>query len=162
MTRPPLIPEPEPGRLDEAGIIAGFAQRMMYTVAKDQYTASEFDAYQALAYSVRDRLMERWFKTQSAYYVADAKRVYYLSLEFLMGRALLNNIVNLGARHAHVQALRRLGYDLEALQEKEWDAGLGNGGLGRLAAAIYGSTDQANCGGPGVGFEEMLRGREDC
>ncbi len=137
---PGLIPEPLPGRLDETGIITGFAQRMMYTVAKDSYTASDFDAYLAVAYSVRDRLMERWFKTQSAYYQADAKRVYYLSLEFLMGRALLNNVVNLGARHAHVQALRRLGYDLEALQEKEWDAGLGNGGLGRLAACILDSA----------------------
>ncbi len=135
-----LIPEPPPGHLDETGIVAGFAHRMMYTVAKDGHTASDFDAYQAAAYTVRDRLMERWFKTQSAYYVADAKRVYYLSLEFLMGRALLNNIVNLGARHAHVQALRRLGYDLEALQQKEWDAGLGNGGLGRLAACILDSA----------------------
>ncbi|MEO5760700.1 MAG: glycogen/starch/alpha-glucan family phosphorylase, partial [Vicinamibacteria bacterium] len=135
-----LIPEPPPGRLDEAGIIASFAQRMMYTVAKDAYTARDFDVYQALAYSVRDRLMERWFKTQSAYYVADVKRVYYLSLEFLMGRALLNNVVNLGARHAHLQALRQLGYDLEAIQEKEWDAGLGNGGLGRLAACILDSA----------------------
>jgi len=134
------IPEPPRGRLDETGIVAGFAQRMMYTVAKDGYTASEFDAYMAVAYSVRDRLMERWFKTQSAYYVADAKRVYYLSLEFLMGRALSNNIINLGARHAHVQAMRQLGYDLEALQEKEWDAGLGNGGLGRLAACILDSA----------------------
>ena len=116
---PRLIPEPLPGRLDETGIITGFAQRMMYTVAKDGYTASDFDAYMAIAYSVRDHLMERWFKTQSAYYQADAKRVYYLSLEFLMGRALLNNVVNLGARHAHVQAMRQLGYDLEALQEKE-------------------------------------------
>jgi glycogen phosphorylase len=134
------IPEPPRGRLDESGIVAGFAQRMMYTVAKDTYTASDFDAYMALSYSVRDRLMERWFKTQSAYYQADAKRVYYLSLEFLMGRALLNNVINLGSRHAHVQALRRLGYDLEALQEKEWDAGLGNGGLGRLAACILDSA----------------------
>ncbi len=137
--RPP-IPEPPPGRLDEAGIIAGFAQRMMYTVGKDAHTAREWDAYQAIAYSVRDRLVERWFKTQNAYYEADAKRVYYLSLEFLMGRALLNNVVNLGARHAYVQALRQLGYDLETLQETEWDAGLGNGGLGRLAACIMDSA----------------------
>ncbi|MBK5257464.1 MAG: glycogen/starch/alpha-glucan phosphorylase [Vicinamibacteria bacterium] len=113
---------------------------MMYTVAKDVHTATDFDVYTAVAYSVRDRLMERWFKTQSAYYLADTKRVYYLSLEFLMGRALLNNVVNLGARDAHIHALRGLGYDLEALQEKEWDAGLGNGGLGRLAACILDSA----------------------
>src|SRR5438132_4733869 len=128
------IPEPRPGRLDPDGIVEAFAHRMMYSVAKDAYTARDFDVYQALAYAVRDRLMERWFHTQNAYYQADAKRVYYLSLEFLMGRALLNNIVNLGARDAYLHARRQLGYDLETLQECEWDAGLGNGGLGRLAA----------------------------
>ncbi len=140
MPRPRVIPEPIPGRLDEMGVITAFAQRMMYTVAKDGHTATDFDAYMATAYSVRDRLMERWFKTQSAYYGADAKRVYYLSLEFLMGRALLNNVVNLQSRDAHVSGLRQLGYDLESLQEREWDAGLGNGGLGRLAACILDSA----------------------
>lgn len=134
------IPEPPPGALDEAGVVAAFAQRMMYTVAKDVHTATDFDAYMALSYAVRDRLMERWFKTQSSYYHADAKRVYYLSLEFLMGRTLLNNVVNLGAREAHINALQQLGYDLESLQEREWDAGLGNGGLGRLAACFLDSA----------------------
>ena len=94
--------------------------------------------------------MERWFKTQSAYYVADAKRVYYLSLEFLLGRALVSNIVNLGARGAYTEALRSLGYDLEALHEEEWDAGLGNGGLGRLAACILDSA--ATLGLPFYGY----------
>jgi glycogen phosphorylase len=149
------IPEPRPGRLDEAGIIDAFAHRMMYSVAKDQFTSSEFDVYQALAYAVRDRLMERWFRTQSAYYQADAKRVYYLSLEFLMGRALLNNIVNLGARDAYLAAMRQIGYDLEALQEREWDAGLGNGGLGRLAACFLDSaaTLQLPFYGYGIRYE---------
>jgi hypothetical protein len=149
------IPQPPPGRLDEAGIVDAFAHRMMYSVAKDQFTASDFDVYQSLAYAVRDRLMERWFRTQSAYYQADAKRVYYLSLEFLMGRALLNNIVNLGARDAYLSAMRQLGYDLEALQEREWDAGLGNGGLGRLAACFLDSaaTLQLPFYGYGIRYE---------
>jgi starch phosphorylase len=134
------IPKPAPGRLDVPSITEAFAHRMMYSVAKDQYTARDFDAYQALAYAVRDRLMERWFRTQDAYYHADAKRVYYLSLEFLMGRALLNNVLNLGAMNAYREALERLGYDLEELQEQEWDAGLGNGGLGRLAACLLESA----------------------
>ncbi len=99
----PRIPTPSPGRLDEAGIVEAFAHRMMYSVAKDQYTASYFDVYQALAFAVRDRLMERWFRTQSAYYLADAKRVYYLSLEFLLGRALVTNVINLGARDAYTR-----------------------------------------------------------
>jgi len=146
----PRIPLPPPGRLDEAGICESFAFRMMYTVAKDEYTAREFDVYKALAYAVRDRLMERWFRTQNAYYQADAKRVYYLSLEFLMGRALVHNVINLGARDAYLHAMQRLGYDLEALQEREWDAGLCNGGLGRLAACILDSA--ATLGLPFYGY----------
>ena len=151
----PRIPQPSPGRLDEAGIVEAFAHRMMYSVAKDEHTARDFDVYQALAYAVRDRLMERWFRTQSAYYQADAKRVYYLSLEFLMGRALINNVINLGARDAYLSALQKLGYDLEALQEQEWDAGLGNGGLGRLAACIMDSaaTLQLPFYGYGIRYE---------
>jgi starch phosphorylase len=138
--RKPRIPQPPPGGLDEESIVRTLAQHMMYSVAKDEHTATDYDIYKALAYSVRDRLMERWFRTQSAYYHADTKRVYYLSLEFLLGRALMNNIVNLGARDQHIDALQRIGCDLETLQEQEWDAGLGNGGLGRLAACIMDSA----------------------
>lgn len=127
-----------------------FTYHMMYTVAKDEHTATDFDVYMALAHAVRDRLMERWFRTQSTYYRADAKRVYYLSLEFLLGRALVSNVVNLGARGAYIKALRRLGCDLETLQEQEWDAGLGNGGLGRLAACIMDSA--ATLGLPFYGY----------
>ena len=94
--------------------------------------------------------MERWFRTQDAYYHADAKRVYYLSLEFLMGRALLNNVLSLEALDAHREALELLGYDLEELQEQEWDAGLGNGGLGRLAACLLESA--ATVGLPFYGY----------
>ena len=123
---------------------------MTYSVAKDQHTASDFDVFQAMAYAVRDRLMERWFRTQSAYYKADARRVYYLSMEFLLGRAFIHNVINLRARNAYTGALRRIGYDLEALQEQEWDAGLGNGGLGRLAACIMDSA--ATLGLPFYGY----------
>src|SRR5918994_106530 len=148
--RHPGIPAPPPGRLDEDHIVQSFAYHMMYTVAKDEYTATDFDVYKGLAHAVRDRLMERWFRTQSAYYRADAKRVYYLSLEFLLGRALVHNVVNLGARDAYIGAMRGLGCDLEALQEQEWDAGLGNGGLGRLAACIMDSA--ATLGLPFYGY----------
>jgi starch phosphorylase len=144
------IPQPSPGGLDEPRIVEAFAHRMMYSVAKDQYTATDFDVYRALAYAVRDRLMERWFRTQSAYYRADAKRVYYLSLEFLIGRVLLQNVINLGARDAYSGAMRQIGYDLETLQQQEWDAGLGNGGLGRLAACIMDSA--ATIGLPFYGY----------
>ena len=144
------IPEVSPGRLDADGILTAFAHRMKHTVAKDEHTATDFDVYQALAYAVRDRLTDRWFETQSAYYVADTKRVYYLSLEFLLGRALVHNIINLGAHDACTQAMRRVGLDLEMLHEQEWDAGLGNGGLGRLAACIMDSG--ATLGLPFFGY----------
>ena len=134
------IPQPRPGKIDSAGITDAFAHRMMYSVAKDEFTASEYDVYQALAYTIRDRMMERWFHTQKAYYESNAKRVYYLSLEFLMGRALLNNVLNLGAFDATNRAMRQLGYRLEELEEQEADAGLGNGGLGRLAACMLDSA----------------------
>jgi starch phosphorylase len=134
------IPDVPPGRLDAEGMLTAFAHRMKHTVAKDEHTATDFDVYQALAYAVRDRITDRWFETQSGYYASDAKRVYYLSLEFLLGRALVHNIINLDAQDACMQAMRRVGYDLEVLQEQEWDAGLGNGGLGRLAACIMDSA----------------------
>ena len=133
---PRNIPTPQAGGMHVPEIIDAFAHRMMYSIAKDAHTASDFDVYQGLAFAVRDRLMERWFSTQSAYYHQDAKRVYYLSLEFLMGRALLNNVVNLGAADAYSRAMGELGFRLEDITEQEWDAGLGNGGLGRLAACI--------------------------
>ncbi|MFZ1375970.1 MAG: glycogen/starch/alpha-glucan phosphorylase [Geothrix sp.] len=133
---PRNIPTPQAGGMHVPEIIDAFAHRMMYSIAKDAHTATDFDVYQGLAFAVRDRLMERWFSTQSAYYKQDAKRVYYLSLEFLMGRALLNNVVNLGAADAYSRAMGELGFRLEDITEQEWDAGLGNGGLGRLAACI--------------------------
>src|SRR5262245_2843186 len=123
---------------------------MMYSVAKDAYTASDHDIFQALAFAVRDRLVERWFRTQNAYYIADVKRVYYLSLEFLMGRALLSNVVNLCAHDAYRDAVKGLGFDLDRLHEEESEAGLGNGGLGRLAACFLDSA--ATLGLPFYGY----------
>src|SRR5260370_25485841 len=84
--------------------------------------------------------MERWFATQDAYYRQDVKRVYYLSLEFLLGRLLVSNIINLGAEDAYADAVRSLGLDLEQVSSCENDAGLGNGGLGRLAACFLESA----------------------
>ena len=136
----PTIPKPQPGGLDPDAIVDSFAFRMMYSVARDQYNATDLDAFQALAFAVRDRLMERWFATQDTYYKADVKRVYYLSLEFLLGRLLVSNTINLGARPEYVAAMKRLGFTLEGLADRESDAGLGNGGLGRLAACFLDSA----------------------
>ena len=137
---PQLIPKPRPGGLDPASILEAFAFRMMYSVARDQYNATDLDSFHALAYAVRDRIMERWFATQDAYYRQDVKRVYYLSLEFLLGRLLISNIFNLGAEGPYADAVRSLGLELEKLAACENDAGLGNGGLGRLAACFLESA----------------------
>ena len=116
-----------------------FADHLQFSQGKDEHSATAHDRYQAVAGTVRDRLMRRWVQTQQAYYKSDAKRVYYLSLEFLMGRALESNLLNLGLLDAMKDALGGLGIDLSELVSQEPDAGLGNGGLGRLAACFLDS-----------------------
>ncbi len=127
-----------------------FIHHMEYSLAKDEYSATKHDRYKSLSLLARDRLVERWIETQQSYYREDAKRIYYLSLEFLMGRALGNCLMNEGIYDEAGQALRQLGYDLEELRETEWDAGLGNGGLGRLAACFMDSM--ATLGLPAYGY----------
>ncbi len=116
-----------------------FLRHLQYTLVKDKYTATKADLYLALAHAVRDVLVNRWLDTQQSYYINDAKRVYYLSMEFLMGRTLGNSLINLGIMEEWQTALKQMGIDVEDLQEQEWDAGLGNGGLGRLAACFLDS-----------------------
>ncbi|MDD5388620.1 MAG: glycogen/starch/alpha-glucan phosphorylase [Gallionellaceae bacterium] len=108
-------------------------------LGRDKHCRSTHYPYQALALAMRDRLMERWKNTRYAYEEKDARHAYYLSLEFLMGRTLNNAILNLGVDDAMTPALSRLGLDLEELIDVENDAGLGNGGLGRLAACFLDS-----------------------
>src|SRR5919204_2410530 len=116
-----------------------FIDHLQFSRGKDEHTATEHDRYFSLAYSVRDRMMKRWIETQQAYYKSDAKRVYYLSLEFLMGKALENNLINLGLYDGFKDALGGIGVELADLFGEEPDAGLGNGGLGRLAACFLDS-----------------------
>ncbi len=135
---------------DAESLKRAFADHLHYSQGKDEHTATPLDRYFAVAYSVRDRLMRRWIQTQQAYYRADAKRVYYLSLEFLMGRALENNLLNLGLHEPMRAALKDLGIDLGDLLAQEPDAGLGNGGLGRLAACFLDSL--ATLSYPAIGY----------
>ncbi|MCI0604834.1 glycogen/starch/alpha-glucan phosphorylase [bacterium] len=121
-------------------------------MAKDQYSATKLDLYKSLASTVKDQLVKRWIQTQQTYYKQDAKRVYYLSLEFLMGRALGNNLINLKLMDEAHEALQQAGQGLEQLQELEWDAGLGNGGLGRLAACYLDSMATLELPGYGYGI----------
>jgi len=112
---------------------------LMSFQGRDPERAGDQDVYRALSYALRDVLMEKWIKTQKTFYAGKMKRVYYLSLEFLVGRSLGNAIVNMGLMDEITQALEQLGYDLETLRECEEDAALGNGGLGRLASCFMDS-----------------------
>lgn len=90
------------------------------------------DLFKALAYTLRDTLIEKWIKTQKNYYAQKRKRVYYFSMEFLIGHSLGNTLINLGYYDKIAQVVKELGYDLDEVREEEEDAALGNGGLGRL------------------------------
>jgi len=125
--------------IDKESLKKSFLDHIAFSLAKDKYSATKRDYYLSLALAIRDRLVERWVRTQQRYYQVDAKRVYYLSLEFLMGRSLGNSIMNLEMDFACRKALEELGFDLEEMLDIEWDAGLGNGGLGRLAACYLDS-----------------------
>jgi starch phosphorylase len=126
------------------------SNRMMYGVGKDAVTARPHDWLHAAALAVRDRLVARWMKTTRLQYEQDVKRVYYLSMEFLIGRTFTNALLALGIYEPMREALEGLGVDMEALIEMEPDAALGNGGLGRLAACFLDSM--ATLGIPGFGY----------
>ncbi|MFY9226561.1 MAG: glycogen/starch/alpha-glucan phosphorylase [Blastocatellia bacterium] len=138
--------------MDAASLQRGFQEYLEFFLAKDRHTATSQDIYTALSLTVRNRLLERWIRTQETYYNQDVKRVYYLSLEFLMGRTLGNSLVNLGLMDECHKAMHKLGYDLEQIRELEWDAGLGNGGLGRLAACFLDSLASLEIPGYGYGI----------
>jgi starch phosphorylase len=138
--------------LDKDSIKRALANRMIYNIGKDHFTAKERDWFHAVAYMVRDRLTERWMNSMRDYYRSDSKRVYYLSLEFLIGRSLLNSLLNLGIVDEVKQALDEMGIELKDIEQVEFDAGLGNGGLGRLAACILDSMATMRLPGYGYGI----------
>ena len=136
--------------MSKDGIKRSFFATREYSLAKDQYSATSNDNFMALALAVRDRLIERWLNTQQRYHKEKVKRVYYLSLEFLIGRLLESNMLNLGLLDEAKVVAEELGLDLEELIGCEHDAGLGNGGLGRLAACFLDSM--ATLGIPAHGY----------
>uniref|UniRef100_A0A673Y8Q7 Alpha-1,4 glucan phosphorylase n=1 Tax=Salmo trutta TaxID=8032 RepID=A0A673Y8Q7_SALTR len=129
-----------------------FNRHLHFTLVKDRNVATKRDYYFALANTVRDHLVGRWIRTQQHYYEKDPKRVYYLSLEFYMGRTLQNTMVNLALENACDEATYQLGLDMEELQDIEEDAGLGNGGLGRLAACFLDSMASLGLAAYGYGI----------
>ena len=120
------------------------------TFARDPITASRNDWWSATCMAARDLMLERYIATQSVHSSKNVRRVYYFSLEYLMGRVLSNNLVNLGLREVAGAALKSLGQDLEAVTEEEADMGLGNGGLGRLAACFLDSLATMDI--PAIGY----------
>ncbi|MDP2172159.1 MAG: glycogen/starch/alpha-glucan phosphorylase [Candidatus Cloacimonadaceae bacterium] len=132
-----------------------FLSHLEYSLVKDTTNVKTWDIYYALSLSLRDRLIERWLRTQYEYRKQDVKKVYYLSMEFLIGRLLGNTLINLDLYNGAYDMLREMGYALEDIAEQEPDMGLGNGGLGRLAACFMDSlaTQAYPAYGYGIRYE---------
>jgi starch phosphorylase len=141
--------------MDAASIAEDLRHYFNRMLGRDNLGSGDYYAYTALSLALRDRMMERWKKTQHAYDEEDCRRTYYLSLEFLMGRALGNAMLNLELEEASREALGKLALSLEEIADREHDAGLGNGGLGRLAACFLDScaTLQLPVQGYGLRYE---------
>jgi starch phosphorylase len=129
-----------------------FVNHVETTLARNLYNCDNLAAYMAASNTIRDNLILDWANTQQKQTVHDGKRVYYLSLEFLMGRAMDNALINLKARNNTKESLSQLGFNLEDVLQQEPDAGLGNGGLGRLAACFVDSLSSKNYSGWGYGL----------
>ncbi|MGJ0430314.1 glycogen/starch/alpha-glucan phosphorylase [Methylobacter sp.] len=141
--------------MDKEHLVADFKHYYGHRLGRDEHCKSPHYAYEALAMVVSDRLIVRWKETYNAYRDEDCKRAFYLSMEFLMGRTLSNAMLNLGINNAVDNAMYELGLELEELIDSEPDAGLGNGGLGRLAACFIDScaTLQLPVTGYGLRYE---------
>ncbi len=135
---------------DVAALRRSIIAKLAYSVGKDPVAASDRDWFVATALAVRDRVIERWMTSTRATKAAEKKRVYYLSLEFLIGRLLQDSLNNLGLTETMRTALAELGVELDALRALEPDPALGNGGLGRLAACYMESM--ASLGIPAHGY----------
>ena len=135
---PSIISLPEEG-MKKDDFINDFKQYFVHLLGRDEHCQTPYYAGEALSMAIRDRLMERWKATHLTYKNNDCRRGYYLSMEFLMGRTLSNAMLNMGVTDTVTQAMYDLGIDIEELIDSEQDAGLGNGGLGRLAACFIDS-----------------------
>jgi len=122
--------------MDATALALSISNHLKYTLAKHPEGATLHDQYWSAASAIRDRLVDRWIATQKTYHDRDVKRAYYLSMEYLPGRSLRNSIINLGLAESFTAAMQQLGFSASELFEVEPDAGLGNGGLGRLASCL--------------------------
>lgn len=154
----PNLSEIPPLGMNAQDLTQDFRRHFAHTLGRDRHCLSNHYPYRALALAVRDRLMERWKHTRYAYEEQHCRHAYYLSLEYLQGRNLSNAMLNLGITDAVIQGLYDLGMCLEELESCEPDAGLGNGGLGRLASCFLDScaTLQLPVKGYGLRYEYGL------
>ena len=126
--------KPAPRGSDPETIRAEILEKLAYAIGKDPAVAKRHDWLNATILALRDRIIDRWMESTKRAYQANAKRVYYLSLEFLIGRLLRDAMSNLQLTAAFTEALAGLNVDIDLVEALEPDAALGNGGLGRLAA----------------------------
>ena len=134
------------------GLKRDIVRHVVTSLGNDYARPNAFTYYNGLALAIRDRMIVQWIKTQRSYYNEQAKRVYYLSMEYLHGKSLLNSLHCLGLHDLAKEALAEFGLDLEDVAEVEWDAGLGNGGLGRLASCYLDSMATQCISGYGYGI----------
>jgi len=121
-------------KVKQSSLVTQFAERLEFDLVKDRTTVTDHDILEAISLAVRERLTRNWLKTQREYNDNNVKKVHYLSLEFLMGSLLGNSLINLGLHEECRKLLESFDYDLDRIMREEPDMGLGNGGLGRLAA----------------------------
>ena len=148
----PDAPKPVPRRTDATTLRAEILEKLAYTVGKDPLVARNHDWLAATIHAVRDRVIDHWMNSTRDAYAKSAKRVYYLSLEFLIGRLLRDAMSNLGLVEPVSQALKSLNVDLDVVEALEPDAALGNGGLGRLAACFMESMASVDIPAYGYGI----------
>ena len=131
---------------------SAFLEKLETMYGKSFKDSTTRDQYNTLGYMVREYMNSQWIATNESYRSGERKQMYYLSIEFLLGRLLGSNILNLGIRDVCEQGLSELGISLQELEEVEADAGLGNGGLGRLAACFLDSLASLDLPGHGCGI----------
>ncbi|MCR4939832.1 MAG: glycogen/starch/alpha-glucan phosphorylase [Treponemataceae bacterium] len=139
-------------QFDTKSFKASLSARLKRQYGKDISQATKHDLFDAVSASAMEIVLENWMKTRNAYYKHQGRRVYYLSAEFLMGRALSNNLINAGIMDGVKEVLKELNIDYNIVEDEEPDAGLGNGGLGRLAACFLDSLATLDYPGHGYGI----------
>ncbi len=145
----------EQKKLDMPDVLQSIQYNLRFVLCRNRNTTRMHDIYTSIALSVREKLLDNWNQTQKQYFDGEYKKIYYLSLEYLIGRSLKNHLINLGLYEDYRKTLETFDIDLSELLEEEEDAGLGNGGLGRLAACFLDSmtTLQLPAYGYGIRYE---------